>query len=164
MDDVVTVTAKRTFTSSFVVAAQLWFGTASGYVSALVLAAIMAYVFHDAGSPWITAAAGVAWVALMIPFVLGLQAWRIARWYRTLGPPVFSFDPDSATCRCGEMVTRMPWSGIRRIRLTRKTCFVYITPRAAWFFAREEISRHDEAALLDFARRSGVQLDGKVAA
>jgi len=162
MDRVVTVTAKRTLPRSFVVATQLWFGTPSGYVSVVVLAGVMAYVCYDAASPRLTILAGLAWVTAMVPFVLAMQAWKITHWSRTVGQPVFSFDAENVTCKSGDMVTRIPWSGIKRLRLTNKTCFVYLTTRVAWFFSRSEMSKLDEAALLDFARLSNVRVAGKV--
>ncbi|HEY4144735.1 YcxB family protein [Pinirhizobacter sp.] len=158
MDEVITVSARRTFLQSFVVVLQLWFGAPTGYVATVGLAAFMAYLFYDAGSPWVTAVAGLAWVALMIPFVLAMQAWKITRWYHALGQPVFLFDADSATLKSGDMVTRIPWSGIKRVKLTGKTCFLYITPRLAWYFARNEVSKQDEVGILNFAQMANVRL------
>lgn len=163
MNSAVSVTAKRSFVGSFVVASQLWFATLSGYLSVVVIAALMAYVFYDQGSPWVAVLGGLAWVVVMLLLVFAIQAWRITRWSRTIGQPVFSFDEESATCKSGLMVTRIPWSGIKRVKLTRKTCFFYITERAAWFFGRDELSKQEESIILDFARRSNVKLTGKTA-
>ncbi|HTV85830.1 MAG TPA: hypothetical protein VME63_10500 [Dyella sp.] len=161
MSEVITVSARRTFKRSFVVAVQLWFGAPSGYAATIGLAALMAYLFYDGRSPWMTGITGIAWVALMIPFVLAMQAWKITRWYHALGQPILSFDAESATLRSGDIVTRIPWSGVKRIKLTGKTCFIYITPRLAWYFARDEANRQDEKGILNFAQRANVQLVGK---
>lgn len=164
MNSTVSVTAKRSFAGSFSIATQLWFATPSGYLSIVFIAAMMAYIFYDPGYPWIAIGGGLAWVAVMLLFVFTVQAWKITKWSQTMGQPVYLFDEESATCQSGQMVTRIPWSGIKRIRLTRKTCFLYITKQTVWFFGRDELSKQDESTMLEFARRSNVKLTGNVAA
>ncbi|WP_281850872.1 YcxB family protein [Dyella sp. GSA-30] len=163
MNDVISVTAKRTFAGSFIVVTQLWFTTPSGYLSIAFITALIAYVFYDQRYPWFAVIGGLVWVAFMLPLIFAIQAWKIRQWSRSTGQPVFSFDEESATCKSGLVVTRVPWSGIKQIKFTRKTCFFYLTKQAAWFFGRNELSKQQESAILSFARRSNVKLTGKAA-
>nr|WP_255548780.1 YcxB family protein [Luteibacter sp. dw_328] len=96
----------------------------------------------------------------MLPFLFALQSWRTLRATRDSGAPVFSFDEEGAACANGAIVTRLPWSAIHRIKFDARTCFVYVTPRAAWFFGRDLLTKDQEAALSDFARRFNVKLEG----
>ena len=156
MDSVITFSSKRTFARSFRITLQLWFAAPYGYAFTAGLAAFMGYLFYDSGSPWMTALSGIAWVAVMLPLLLAAQAWKIWRWYRTAGQPTFFFDAEGATLKSGEVVVRVPWSGIKRILLTRRTCFLYLAPRVAWFFERDEVSQQDEQRILDFAKGASV--------
>lgn len=141
MSDVITVSTRRSFWSSFAVVMHLWFGAPPGYIAAASLAACMAYFSYDGHFPWLAGLAGMAWVALMIPLFMAMQAWKIARWYRAWGQPVLCFDAAGATSKNGDIVTRIPWSSVKRVKLTRGIFFVYIAPRLAWYFARSEASR-----------------------
>ncbi|WP_146171650.1 YcxB family protein [Luteibacter sp. OK325] len=157
----ITVTAPRTFFRTFAVMAQLWFAVPSGYVTVAFMFVLITFSFHNPAPLWLAASCGLGWVVAMFPFLLALQAWRVLRATKESGVPVFTFDEEGAACATGAVVTRLPWSGIHRIRFDARTCFVYVTPRAAWFFGRALLTKGQEAALSDFARRSNVKLEGR---
>jgi hypothetical protein len=157
----ITVTAPRTFFRTFAIAAQLWFSAPSGYVTVAFMFVLITFSFHNPAPLWLAALGGLGWVAAMLPFLFALQSWRTLRATRDSGAPVFTFDEQGAACANGVIVTRLPWSAIHRIKFDARTCFVYVTPRAAWFFRRDLLTKDQEAALSDFARRSNVTLEGR---
>lgn len=157
----VTFTSQRTFGSTFVRAAQIWFSRPSGYVSTLVIIGIFTFALHGTGPLWLAALGGFAWIALMLPFLFAMQSWTTVRAARRTGLPLFKFDSKGMSCNSGQLQMSTPWTGINQMRLTRRSCFVYVTPRAAWFFGRNELSAEDEAQLLGFARASNVKLLGE---
>lgn len=158
----ITVTASRTFFRTFAIAARLWFAAPSGYVAVAFMFVLITFSFHNPAPLWLAALGGLGWVSAMLPFIFALQSWRTLRATRDSGAPVYSFDEEGAACTTGAVVTRLPWSAIHRIKFDARTCFVYVTPRAAWFFGRDLLTKDQEAALFDFARRSNVRLDGCV--
>ena len=158
MTGAITVTAPRTFVRTFLVLIKLCFTTPSGYRSIATMFGVITLAFSLSSPLWLAALAGGGWVVAMLPCMFALQAWRVVRNARDLGAPVFTFDESGAACANGAIVTRVPWSAISRLSFDARTCFVYVTPRSAWFFARDLLSKDDEAALSEFARRSAVRL------
>lgn len=160
MTDAVTLTARRTFWGTFPRMAELWFSGPSGYISTLVIIALFTFAFSNGAPMWLAVIGGLAWVAMMLPFLFAMQSWITIRHAREAGLPVFTFDKEGAGCKSGKLEARAPWSGINRVRLTRRTCFVYVTKRSVWFFGRGELTSSEETALLAFVRASDVKLQG----
>lgn len=158
MTSVITVTAPRTFFGTFLIIAKLWFTTPSGYGSIAVMFGLITFAFYISSPLWLAALGGLGWVVAMLPFLFAIQSWKTLRTIRDLGVPVFTFDEEGAACATGPVVTRLPWSAIHRLKFDAKTCFVYVTPRCTWFFARNLLSKDEEAALFDLARSSKVSL------
>lgn len=160
MDACVTFTSSRTFGSNFVRVAQMWFAGAAGYVSILVIVGVFSAISYGSQPIWMGALGGAAWVAIMLPCFFALQAWTAVQASRKRGNPKFKFDRDGISCESGKLHTSAPWAGINRIRLTRRTCFVYLSPRCAWFFGRDELTPEDESQLFNFARAENVKFQG----
>ena len=57
-------------------------------------------------------------------------------------------------------MTRIGWTGIKKMRISRTTCFVYLTPSVAWFFDRRDLSRDELEAVVELAQRANVKLAG----
>lgn len=157
----VTLTSRRTFGSNFIRIAQMWFAGPSGYISVLVIVGIFTFISYNTQPIWLAALGGIAWIAFMLPCLFAMQSWIALRATHSRGMPIFKFDSNGISCDSGKLHTSAPWSGINRLRLTRRTCFVYLTPRCAWFFGRNELSPQDEALLFNFAKASHVRLQGE---
>jgi len=158
MTGAITVTAPRTFVRSFLVLVKLSLATPSGYRSIAMMFVVITLAFSLSSPLSLAALDGAGWVIAMMPSLFAFQAWRVVRNARDLGAPIFTFDETGAACANGAIVTRLPWSAISRLTFDARTCFVYVTPRSAWFFARDLLSKDDEAAVSEFARRSAVRL------
>lgn len=160
MANAVNFIAKRTFANSFVVIARMWLTSPWGLMIAIGMIAAMTFAFYQPGSLWIPFLGGVVWTTVMLPFLVALQAWKITRWCQRFGLPEFSFDEGGASCRSGEVMTRIGWTGIKKMRISRTTCFVYLTPSVAWFFDRRDLSRDELEAVVELAQRANVKLAG----
>ncbi|WP_458072369.1 YcxB family protein [Rhodanobacter sp. BL-MT-08] len=96
----------------------------------------------------------------MLPCLFAAQAWTALQASRKRGSPKFRFDREGISCDSGKLHTSASWSGVNRIRLTRRTCFIYLSPRCAWFFGRDELTPEDESLLFDFAKSENVKFHG----
>ena len=156
----ITVTASRTFWGTFRQMIPHWFSGPSSYLYTLVIVGIFTYVNYEPAPLWMAALTGVVWLAIMLPLMFALQAWKVMTAVRRMGLPVFCFDHEGISARSGEIHTRVPWSGVDRVRLVGRTCFFYLTPRAAWFFGRIDLAPGDLETVLGFARAANVKLQG----
>ena len=160
MVEVVKISGRRTYGDAFIAAMQLWFAKPSGYVGVLFIAAVFAYPARDDFPLWIVALVGLVCAVTMMLFGFALQAWKMVQWVSDVGVPAYTFDHSGGSCQSRGMVTHVPWSSIHQLRLTKRICFVYVTPRAAWFFRRDSLTPHEESALFELARRANVRLRG----
>lgn len=161
MSEVVVVTAKRTFWNMFSAFARLWFDGPSGYFSVFFVVGLFTYLSYQGSPLWLGISMGVAWLLVMLPLLFAMRAWQTMRLTRRMGQPVFTFDANGATCRFGEMETRVPWSGVHRVKITRTTFCFFVTQRVAWLLGRDALGPGDERAILAFSRAANVRLPGE---
>jgi hypothetical protein len=151
----VTINASRAFAGTFVVMAQLWFSSASGYIGIAVLTGVMTLAFHIS-APWgIAAAGGFAWVAIMLPILFAYQAWKTIQLSRKGGPLQFELDAEGLVCNNRSFTTQIKWPAIVRVRTTKRTIFFYISKNAAWFIDRRDLKSGDEQVIAELAAAHG---------
>ncbi len=80
---------------------------------------------------------------------------------KAVGEIVYTFDAAGAACRNGALVTRVPWSGVHHVKVTRSAVLVYVTARAVWFFQRGDLTQSEQRIIMSFARRANVKLIGQ---
>ena len=158
--EVFSITPMRTFGDIYGAIAQLWLFTRSGYLGMLLMAGVMAGVFSLSSPWWVAIVGALAWTAVIWPCMLALQSWKTLRHWKREGPSTFTFDAEGVHCRARHVETRVLWTGMVRVKLTKRRCFLYFTPRLAWFLRRADLGPEGEAAVLAFAAEAGVQVDG----
>ncbi len=154
------ITPVRTFGDMYGAIAQLWLLTRSGYLGMLLMAGVMAGVFSLSSPWWVAIAGGLVWTAVMWPCLLALQSWKILRHVKREGSSTFTFDAEGVHCRARSVETKVLWTGMVRIKLTKQRFFLYFTPRCAWFLRRDDLRPEGEAAVLAFADAAGVKVEG----
>jgi hypothetical protein len=160
MEQAISITPVRTYADTFGAVTQLWLGTPSGRWGILLMAAVMAVVFSLSAPWWIGTAGGLFWAFAMWLFLLALQSWKIMQTVRREGASTFTFDEDGVLCRARTMEMRVTWSGMARVRMTKQRCFLYFTPRCAWFIRRDGMKPGEEASILGLAMKAGAKVEG----
>ena len=160
MEPSISITPIRTYRDTFGAVTQLWLDTPSGRWGILFMAALMSVVFSLSAPWWIGITGGLFWALAMWLFLLALQSWKIMQASRREGASTFTFDDSGVLCRARTMEVRVPWSGMVRVRMTKQRCFLYFTPRCAWFIRRDGMKPGEEAAILALAGKAGCKIGG----
>ena len=160
MSGTFSITPQRTFADAYGAVMQLWLARPSAYGWMLLMVAIVGAAASVSAPWWVGLMTGVVWLAVVCPLLVALQARKIMRALEREGPSTFTFDVEAVTCQSRSIHVRVLWTGMARVWLTKRRCFLYFTPRVAWFFQRSELRSEGEAAVLAFARTAGVKVEG----
>ncbi len=160
MFDAVTVSGERTVGDVFVAIVRLWLAQPSSSLLVAVLAIAFGFPLHGEAPLWLAVLGAIAWASIMVLFFLALQTWKITSQARAMGALVYTFDEQGVRCQHGSMVTSVPWSGIVRVKLTDRTCFLYVSPSVMWVFPRRHLTSDQASCLCALARNARVRLEG----
>ncbi|MBT2116102.1 hypothetical protein KK141_01040 [Dyella sp. LX-66] len=160
MTEFISITPVRTYGDTFSAVAQIWLTTPSSRWGMVVMFALIAGVNAWSGPWWMAIVGGALWLLLIVPLAIALQSWNILRSARREGPSTFAFGEEGVVCRSKTMEARVLWSGMVRVLLTKQHCFLYFTPRFAWFLRRDGMSSSEEIAILKLASDAGVKVQG----
>lgn len=161
MSDSFSITPTRTFGDAYGAIMQLRLARLSAYGGMLLSACFVGAAAWLSAPWWVGLITGVVWLVLVWPLLMALQARKIMRTLEREGPSTFTFDAEAVTYQSRSIHVRVLWTGMARVWLTKRRCFLYFTPRVAWFFQRSELRPEGEAAVLAFARAAGVKVEGR---
>lgn len=160
MSDTFSITPSRAFRGTYGAVMQLWLARPSAYGWMLLMAVVVGVASSVSAPWWCGLIAGGVWLVAMCPLLVALQARKIMQALKREGPSTFTFDAEAVTCQSRSIQARVLWTGMARVWLTETRCFLYFTPRCAWFFRRCDLKPEGETVVLAFAKAAGVKVEG----